>query len=147
LQFLYEQSTEPWLFISQDDNVFSPGWLTGCFGVADGVSVVVPADGHNPRGTSLLTSRAYVDDPGAAIGYPGRLYHPDYVHNWHEVEMMATAEARGQLRRAEHILVEHAHPDWGLADDDLTYQRVRPYWGQDQALFESRRHLWERVKV
>lgn len=144
LQFLYEQTTEPWFFLGQDDIVFSPGWLTACFAHVDGsVAVVAPNDGHNAAGTSFLVRRAYIDVQGGHTGFPGRLHDPAYRHNFTDSEFVATAAARDVLVHADDVLVEHAHADWGLAERDSTYQRVQPYFAQDQALYESRRHLWE----
>jgi cellulose synthase/poly-beta-1,6-N-acetylglucosamine synthase-like glycosyltransferase len=146
LQFLYEQTFEPWIFIGQDDIVFSPDWLSRCFAHADDtVAVVTPSDGHNPMGTSFLVRRAYIAAHGGHMGFPGRLHHPDYRHNFTDLEFIETAEARGVHARATDVLVEHQHVDWGNAPDDESYQRVRPHWMHDAQLFESRRHLWESV--
>jgi hypothetical protein len=144
LQFLYEQTTEPWMFLGQDDITFEPDWLSRLFAhVEPCVAVVAPNDGHGLVGTSFLVRRAYVDTQGGHVGFAGRLHDPAYHHNFTDTEFMATADARGAYVHAEDVLVEHYHPDWGIAPDDGTYQRVKPFLAEDRALFESRRHLWE----
>lgn len=143
IQFLFEQSTEPWFFTGSDDIVHTPGWLSGCFkAVTDAVKVVCPSDGHNPKGTNFLVNREYVLERGGNFDTPGNVYHPDYQHNYSDDELVNTAIHRSVYSRAYDVLVESTHPAWGNAPVDATYQRVGPSWEPDRNLYMNRMQLW-----
>lgn len=144
LQKLYEWSTEPWFFTGSDDIIFSNGWLTGCFAAAqDHHRVICPNDGHNPNGTNFLVSREYITEHSGTIDGTNEVYHPGYFHNFSDDELVGTARKRGVYTRAMGVLVESTHPGFGNAPDDDTYRKPRAMWGHDEALYHSRRHLWE----
>lgn len=148
IQFLFEHTTEPYFFTGSDDIVHSPGWLTGCFAVMeDHHKVCCPNDGHNPKGTNFLVERQYVMEQGGNFDTPGYVYHPDYLHNFSDDEMVSTGYYRGVYVRAMDVVVESTHPTWGNAPMDDTYMRMYTADARDRDLYYSRWHLWGSVDL
>lgn len=148
LQFLFEHTEQPWFFTGSDDVIFSPGWLTEAFAVADlSTKVVCTNDLRNPKGTNYLVNRAYVMRQGGNFDTPGYVYHPDYRHNFSDDEMVSTAIYHNVYKRAPLSKVESTHPTYGTAVLDRTYQRMYDIDAQDRALYYSRWHLWGGVDL
>lgn len=143
IQFLFEHTAEPFFFTGSDDIVYTPGWLTGCFAAMESHhKVCCPNDGHNPKGTNFLVERQYVLEQGGNFDTPGYVYHPDYLHNFSDDEMVNTGCFRGVYVRAMDVLVESTHPAWGNSQVDNTYMRMYEADAQDRELYYSRWHLW-----
>lgn len=143
LQFLYDNTTEPYVYGAQDDSSFPRGWWQPALARAvetDGV--VVLGDSHNPNGTTALVSRRYIDTIGGAWGQPGRVLHDGYVHNYAETELFDVAAAHGRLTFLPDIVVEHRHHSYGLAANDDTYTMATAALEADRALYEQRRARW-----
>lgn len=143
LQYLFENTSEPWFFTGSDDIVFTRQWLSGCFAhVREGIKVVCPNDGHNPKGTNFLVERAYVDTFGGNWDPPGYVYNPGYKHNFSDDELVNVGIYRGVYTRAWDVLVESTHPTWGNAPMDDTYMRMYTADAADRELYYERWKLW-----
>lgn len=143
IQFLFEHTSEPWIFTGSDDIVHSPGWLSGCFSAMQPHhKICCPNDGHNPKGTNYLVEREYIMKQGGNFETPGKVYHPDYLHNFSDDELVNTGIYRGVYTRAWDVVVESTHPTWGNAPMDDTYMRMYTANDRDRELYYSRYHLW-----
>jgi hypothetical protein len=143
IQFLFEHTEEPWIFTGSDDIIHSPGWLSGCFEVMEPWhKICCPNDGHNAKGTNYLVERDYIMEQGGNFNTPGFVYHPDYLHNFSDDEMVNTGIYRGVYTRAWDVVVESTHPTWGNAPMDDTYMRMYTADPRDRALYYSRWQLW-----
>ena len=109
-------------------------------------------DLHNPsvlaghEATAYLIDRRYIDGPGGVAGEPPGIVQCDaYRHNFTDTEFVFTARARGVWSPCLDSVVEHCHPAFGLADWDEGYRMSQDPAGfaADEAIFRSRRHLWE----
>lgn len=143
IQFLFEHTEEPWFFTGSDDIVYHAGWLSGLFSVMQPWhKICCPNDGHNPKGTNFLVNREYVMAHGGNFATPGYVYHPDYLHNFSDDELVNTGIYRGVYTRAWDVVVESTHPTWGNAPMDDTYMRMYTANDRDRELYYSRYHLW-----
>ncbi len=145
VNFGYERTSEPWLFLVGDDVRFQAGWLDQAQAAArDGAHVVGTNDLHNPRVTSgehathLLVRRAYIDERGSSWDGPKVVCHEGYGHWFVDDEIVAVAKQRGVWAMATHARVEHLHPMWGLAPDDEVYRLGQSHAEADRDLFASR---------
>jgi hypothetical protein len=139
-----------WIFTGADDLRFLPGWLRAAISVhiRTGALVIGTNDLGNPavmRGqhaTHSLVHRDYLEH--GTIDEPGVLLHEGYGHCWVDNEFVETARARGVFAFAKGSQVEHLHPIWHKAADDVTYRRGQESYRTDQRLFVRRRQLWAR---
>jgi len=151
INFAYQTTDEPALFLGADDLRFHPGWLEAVERrVADGAHVVGTNDLGNARvmagdhATHMLVTRSYVDEHGT-VDERGKVLHEGYPHEWVDDEAVATAKMRGVWAHATDSHVEHLHPNWGKAPMDSLYAAQRLRMMQGRLHFERRRHLWEQV--
>jgi hypothetical protein len=141
-----EQTAHPHLLIAADDLHFHPGWLPPLLERSRDFGFVGTNDMHNPdvlsgeHATHYLVSRNYVNLRTVDGDHP--LLHEGYVHNYTDTEAVATAKFRGEYTPCMDSLVEHLHWCWGLAPLDETYNKGARTVNADQALFQSRSHLW-----
>lgn len=141
-------SEHPYIFVCGDDVAFGPGWLDEAVAVqhATGAGIVGTQDLHNLRvlagehATHWLITREYVSE--GSIDDPRRLLHEGYVHNFVDDELLATAKRRDAWSFADGSIVEHLHPNYGLAAKDTTYTMARRYFAYDRELFGRRQALW-----
>lgn len=148
INYGYQITTEPYIFLGADDLSFHPGWFEHAVQHMRGrVGVVGTNDLGNPRvkagqhSTHSLVSRSYVDAWGT-IDEKGKILHEGYPHEWCDDEFIGTARKRRAVAFAKNSIVEHLHPNWGKATLDLIYARQGERMKQGQELFRRRSRLW-----
>lgn len=135
-----------YLFIGSDDLHFHPGWLPPLLEGAEQYGLIGTNDGHNPdvlagrHATHYLVTREYAVT--GCVDAPGRLLHEGYLHNYTDTEAVQTAMARGQYLHRGDSIVEHLHPNYGLADVDDAYRNSLTTAGDDAGRYAERVHLW-----
>lgn len=149
INYGYQQSTEPLLFLGADDLDFHPGWLAAARAhLTDTIAVVGTNDLGNPRvmrgehATHFLVARWYADRYGT-IDRPRQVLHEGYWHETCDDELVATARHRGAWSFAMDSHVEHLHPHWHpeVPSDELyDKQHIRMVFGRQ--VYLSRRHMW-----
>lgn len=141
----------PYVLLAADDLQFHPDWDTAALAVfaETGCGVVGTADLGNPEvkagrhSTHPFVSREYINAQGGVVGQPGQVYFTGYEHNYVDVELVQTAQARGEYQHCHESRVQHRHPLWDRSvPRDETYAKGRAGFQADRALFESRKHLW-----
>lgn len=144
INFGFFQTTEPYLFLGSDDLKFHPGWASAAMESMEQVDGVVSVnDMFNPRGTSALVSRHYIESLSGCADEQGVVVHSGYHHNFADVELFETAKKRGRFAYCETSVVEHLHWLAGKSKRDATYQRSDTTTELDRQLFHQRKHLWE----
>ena len=138
-----------------DDLRFAGGWDVPALAVLDQdplLRVAGTNDLHNAavlaghEATAYLIDRRYIDETGGVADQPpGTVQCDAYRHNFTDTEFVCTARARGVWSPCLDSVVEHCHPAFGLADWDEGYRMSQDPAGfaADEAVFRSRRHLWE----
>lgn len=150
INYAYQITDEPFLFLGADDLLFHPGWLSaalepmsygriGVVGTQDLGSPRVLAGEHS---THFLVRRTYIDQFGT-IDEPGKILHEGYAHEFVDDEFIATARKRGAYAFANDSVVEHLHPDWGKAALDPLYRARRARWDQGIKVLRKREKLWK----
>lgn len=137
-----------WILLGADDLRFHHGWMQAALAVhaETGACVVGTNDLGNPtvmsgrHSTHPLVHRGYLECGTA--DEPDKLVHEGYRHNWVDVELVETAEWRGEFAFARDAVVEHLHPFWRKGADDATYELGRAGYNDDARLLAQRRRLW-----
>jgi hypothetical protein len=142
------RTLEPWLFLAADDIDFRAGWFpaaralmsdqVGLVGTQDLCSARVQAGEH---ATHMLMARWYAEQP-LIDGGPGPLCEL-YLHEFVDDELIGTAKARGAWAFAHDSIVQHLHPDNGLAPMDELYAERPARMHAGRRVWRKRRHLWE----
>lgn len=137
-------------FMGADDLLFHPGWDR--VAVSKFIETERPVIGTNDLGnatvmagnhsTHTLMHRSYVEQ--GSIDDPTRVLHEGYEHNFVDSEFIETAKARDAFIFAADSHVEHLHPFWQKADDDVIYKRGRDGYHRDRRLYQTRQRLWRR---
>lgn len=148
----FRASNDEFVLPTADDVWFRAGWLEAVVAEFADLSVHVvgtddttPSTADRTMATMPVLRSSYVNDPGAAWGETGTVFHEGYHHNFVEAETCALATSRGCFGWAEDAVIEHHHPDWGTREMDETDRRGnRQNWQADRALFEARRAEWLR---
>lgn len=143
-------TVEPFVLPTADDVRFHDGWLEAVEAAFEDETVKVvgtddlsPATADRTHATMPVLRRSYCDDPGAAWGETGTVFHGGYRHNFCESETWQLASHRGVTAWAERAVIEHLHPAWGKRGEDATDEKGNKQgWEEDEALFRSRRELW-----
>lgn len=139
----YEETTEPFFIIANDDFNFTTGWDTEAFKAMEGFSVVGLNDGFSQGYTQItLVRRSYIQEQSGVVDDPNTLYHRGYHHNYVDTEFSETAKKRGVFTICPESIVEHLHYSYGKSKMDETYQKTTSRVNQDSALYASRRHLF-----
>lgn len=140
---------EPLLVPTADDVVFHPGWYEAALPHFErqtrvvGTSDRTPATAKGTHATMPILTRAYMEDPGAAHGEKGVVFHEGYHHNFVETELWQLACHREVAVFEPASVIEHLHPAWGTAKVDDTYRRGSLVkWDRDRSLFEQRLGQW-----
>lgn len=142
----YGKTSEPWVLLVGDDVRFHSGWLDHAQTTASvtGAHVVSTNDLGNPRVMSgnhashPMIRRSYIDEQGASWDGAGKVCHEGYRHNFCDDEWTAVAKQRGVFAASLGSLVEHNHPIFGKADDDVVYRKGKAHYDQDRRLFDRR---------
>lgn len=152
----YEQTLEPWLFVTGDDVRFHAGWLKAARKLSKRFDVIGTNDSVNGSGNPKVAAgshadhffirRSYVDTYGGCLG-AGSVCAEVYRHFYSDVETIELAKARGVFTPCLESVVEHLHPDMKLAEVDDTY---REGWSQrphDEQEWQKRRTLVQMQKT
>lgn len=142
MNFLYKNTTEPYMFMGSDDICFHKNWDIEAMKVAKDYPFVVGEDMFNQHGTMAFISRKYIKKHSGCIDVPDVLFYPGYQHNYADTEQFGTAQFRGVFARCLDSVVEHQHYGSGKSSFDPTYAKSNNSSGIDKLLFESRKHLW-----
>jgi hypothetical protein len=140
----YEQTTEPWLFITGDDVRFHPGWLDHAQRPRPATTWSAPTTWATrgscagEHATHMLVRRRYVDEVGASWDGPGVVCHEGYRHWFVDDEIVTAARQRNTFGFAPGAVVEHLHPLWGKAETDAVYELGQQSQVADRALFTDR---------
>ena len=144
LNALYRRTSERYFFCGADDVRFWSGWLSQAMRVMESVDgVVVPSDRLNQAGTLALVSRHYIDTESGCVDRPRTVIYPGYRHNFSESELFWTARKRHRFAYATESVVEHLHHLNAKRPFDEVDALGYEHWAEDEALFNSRRHLWD----
>ncbi len=148
VNWAYQNSDEPLLFLAADDLKFHKGWLTEARSVLDeGYQVVGTNDLGNERvikgyhSTHTFVTRAYCDEFGT-IDQPGEVLHEGYNHWYVDDEFIQTAQARNAFHPCRRAHVEHLHYYWRKSPMDNVYKLGESRRKQDKSLFYTRRPQW-----
>lgn len=143
------ESSEALVLPTADDVSFQPRWLEHALAaLAPGVQVVgtndlTPVTEDGTHATMPIVRRSYVDDPGAAFGEPGVLFHEGYHHNFCETELCNLAQHRGVYSSCPESIIEHRHPAWGTREEDETDRRGnQANVAGDETLYRQREAAW-----
>lgn len=151
MNYGYEHTERPFLFLGADDLTFSPRWWEAALEVMEGNSVVATNDQANAAvrrgqfGTHCLVRRTYITVYGASADGPGHFIHTGYDHNFVDRELCHLAESRGEYGFARNAIVKHRHHLWRTAPLDATYEKGIANFTKDQILFYRRAHLWDYI--
>lgn len=140
----------PYVLLAADDLRFHPGWDTAALEIFEefDVGVVGTNDLGNRQtiigrhSTHPFVARSYIDSLGGYVGGEGQVYFDGYDHQYVDVELCETAQARGCYAHASGSVIEHLHPLWRKGESDSTYRRGSSGGAKDRALYERRRSLW-----
>lgn len=144
LNFMYDHTDEPYLFLGADDLKWHPHWLTRAMQPMLQVDGVVSVnDQWQSCGTSALVSRNYIATMSGTMDEPDVLIHPGYTHHGSETELFETAAKRGRYAYCAESVVEHLHQILGKAPDDEVYALGASRTSYNVALFQKRRQLWQ----
>lgn len=141
--FMYRETTEPYIFVGSDDSLWHEGWLTAALHAQTNIDgVVIVRDGYNPAGTLPLISRRYIETMSGCADEKNVIFHSGYRHAYVETELRETAKSRGKYAYCADSYVEHLHFGAGKSDHDAIYAIGEASCIPGAALFNSRRHLW-----
>jgi hypothetical protein len=146
VNYAFDETVSPWLFLAGDDVRFRPGWLDHIQDVGRryGAAVVGSNDLVNPRvmrgehATHMAIRRDYVREHGASWDGPGVVCHEGYRHWFVDDEIVTVAKSRQTFQMALASEVEHMHPMGGKAPNDEIYDLGAAHSKQDEAHFKAR---------
>jgi hypothetical protein len=146
LNYMYEHTTEPHFFLGADDLIWHDGWYEVAMRYMNEVDGVVSVNDLQSQGdgTSPLVSRNYIDTRSGCADTPRVVIYPGYKHNFSERELYVTAQQRNCFRYARDAIVEHIHFLSGKAPHDEVYAKGDATYLEDEALFQSRHHIYLR---
>jgi hypothetical protein len=99
-------------------------------------------DGHmgSMLNTLCILGRTYYE----RFGY---IYHPSYVTMWCDNEFMSVAHILGKQQYFNQVIIEHQHPDFGLAIRDNTYIQNDNGISKDRETFNRRKKAMFDLKL
>lgn len=151
LELARHNSGEEFMLFGADDLRFHDGWddaVLAAYAEWD-VGVVGTNDLANPQvkrglhSTHPVVCRGYAEMHGTADDKTVML-HQGYWHQYVDNELVETARARNCWLFCADARVEHAHPFWGTAAKDDTYERGQLEHHADRRLYTRRRQMWTR---
>ena len=139
----FEASTEPYVFLANDDLAFPEGWeMPALRMIQDGTPIVGVNEGHNRMTCFSMVERAFIEDHSGVYDVPGRLVHP-YKSQYVDTELAEYAKFRGVWGEAVEGGVIHQHHDFGLADPNHpNYVKAKSTLDEDRRTYETRRVAW-----
>ncbi|HEY1098535.1 MAG TPA: hypothetical protein VGF99_06390, partial [Myxococcota bacterium] len=143
VQWGYERTVEPWLFLVGDDVAFTPGWLDAAIAAAGPTFGLVAVndgarDDLDEHACHPLLRRHYVDTRGASWDGPRTIAHTGYMHWYVDNEWSIVARNRDAFVAAPDAVVEHLHPLFGKGDNDLVYELGQSHRVHDRRLWRRR---------
>lgn len=146
----WDELHSPIFFCGADDLVFYPNWLEIALShMVDPIMVVGTNDLHNQevaRGehaTHYLINGKYIEKGQSVNGEP--VLPECYSHNYTDREFIGIAKNNGVFLPCTESVVEHLHYTFSLSKFDSTYAKTRIRVSEDGQIYESRRHLWNRL--
>lgn len=145
VQSMYEASEEPFWFHANDDFLFLPNWDEQPLAMfeTDGVKVVGVKQNEADTSFSAVCfgRRSYIAQESGVIDVPNRVFYP-YNHNYQDTEFTQTAQRRGVWAKCDAPCIDHQHPGFTGGTKDETYKKNDATVGEDERIFDSRKHLW-----
>ena len=149
----YQVTDEPWIFIVGSDVRFHPLWYQTAKKVMDkGYNVVGTNDLGSARvqsgehATHMFIKRSYVDEFGASWDGPGVVCH-EYHHWFVDDEIVLKAKLAGTFAAATSSIVEHLHPYFGRGEMDDVYRLGESHAKEDQKEFMARVRKYTQLVV
>lgn len=140
----YEETTDPFFMIANDDFNFHPGWdIKAMEKMTEGVGVVGVNDGMDRYTPITLVRRAYIKEFSGSPDTVNTLYYPGYNHNYVDTEFSEVAKKRGKWAEAPESIVEHMHWAFNKAVMDETYTKSNATAPADSVTYKSRQRLWQ----
>lgn len=140
----YEETTEPFFMIANDDFNFHKGWdIKALEKMTDDIGVVGVNDGNNRYTPITLVRRAYIEEFSGSPDTVNTLYYPGYNHNYVDTEFSEVAKKRGKFAEAPESMVEHMHWAFNKATMDETYSKSNATAPADSITYQNRQHLWQ----
>lgn len=142
----FEASTEPYVFLANDDLEFPKGWeLPALEMIQSGTPIVGVNEGHNRMTCFSMVERQFIEDFSGVFDRPGTLVHP-YKSQYVDTELAEYAKHRGVWGEAVEGGVIHRHHEFGEADPNHpNYVKARSTCGEDHRVFEERKRSWRSV--
>jgi hypothetical protein len=126
-----------WVVLGADDVEWKDGWLEKALDAARGGAQVVGLnDGHTDMahyGAHYMATVAFLEEHHGGVMAP-----PQYSSWWFDREIGERANAMGVYAYTPEAVIEHHHPDWGLAEMDDTYREAWPAHDVDRDLYLHR---------
>lgn len=142
----FEASSEPYVFLANDDLEFVDGWeLPALELIQSGTPIVGVNEGHGRMTCFSMVERQFIDDHSGVFDVPGQLVHP-YKSQYVDTELAEYAKHRGVWGEALEGGVIHRHHDFGDADPNHpNYQKAKSTLDEDRRTFESRKDQWQTI--
>lgn len=141
VQTIYEQSKEPVFFHANDDFFFTDGWDVEPLKFLKEHPEVLVLGVHDGNSNTIFYTvsfirRKYIRKQSGVVDIPNRIFYP-YSHNFQDTEFSQTAVCRGVWAKLDFPCIEHRR----VGHDD-TYAKNAATFGQDQVVYEARKHLF-----
>lgn len=139
----YRASTEPYVFLANDDVHFHQGWDTAALAkFSPEIHIVGTNDGNGRCDCFFMLRRSYIRTHSGVFDQPDTVFH-EYQHNWGDTELADYAKHRGVFAEATDSVTEHRHWLFGKADSaHPNYEKARETEQADHETYRERRKLW-----
>lgn len=139
----FEASTEPYVFLANDDLAFPEGWeIPALKMIQAGTPIVGVNEGHGRMTCFSMVERQFIEDFSGVYDKPGTLVHP-YKSQYVDTELAEYAKHRGAWGEAVDGGVIHEHHEFGLADPGHpNYRKARETCDEDHRTYQARRAAW-----
>ena len=139
----YRGSSEPYIFLANDDLEFPEGWeLPALRLIKQGTPIVGVNEGHNRMTCFSMVERDFIKRESGVYDAPDTLVHP-YTSQYVDTELAEYAKHRGVWGEAREGGVIHRHWEWGDADPSHpNYVKAKATVSEDHRLYSERRAAW-----
>lgn len=139
----FSASSEPYVFLANDDLEFPEGWETPALEmVRDGIPIVGVNEGHGRMTCFSMVDRQFILEHSGVYDRPATLVHP-YRSQYVDTELAEYAKHRGVWGEAVQGGVIHRHHEFGDADaNHPNYVKARETVGEDHQTFQRRKAAW-----
>lgn len=140
----FEASSEPYVFLANDDLSFPKGWeLPALRMIQSGTPIVGVNEGHGRMTCFSMVERAFIEDHSGVFDKPGTLVHP-YKSQYVDTELAEYAKHRGVWGEAVEGGVIHRHHEFGEADPNHpNYVKARSTVSEDSETYRQRQAAWQ----